>query len=45
MHSCVSKCIDRKLDLTNMFLGPITAKLIAKWIIHEQIEITHLILA
>ena len=28
-----------------MFLGPLTAKVIAKWIIHEQIEITHLILA
>ena len=28
-----------------MFLGPITAKLLAHWIIHRTIDITHLILA
>ena len=38
------KCINRQLNLTNMFLGAITATLIAKWMMLGQIDITHLLL-
>lgn len=41
-ESINEKCINRKLNLTNMFLGPITATLVAKWIMLGHIDITHL---
>lgn len=38
------KCINRKLKLINCFLGPLCAKLIAKWLLNGQIVIAQLIL-
>ena len=36
---------NRKLNLTNMMIGPQTAQLLSNWIISNRIEITHLILS
>ena len=43
--TCEEKCINKRLNLTNMFLGPITAQLIARWMLSGQIDITHLLLS
>ena len=40
----MSKCINRKLNLFNMFLGVKSANLIARWLIAEKIDVTHLLL-
>jgi len=40
----LESCLDRRLDLTNMFLGSKTAALLATWIQNNQIDITHLLL-
>lgn len=41
----ISKCINRRLNLCNMFLGVHSAQLISRWIITEHVDITHLNLA
>ena len=43
--NCMNKCINRKLNLFNMFLGLKSAQLIARWLIADKIDITHLLLA
>ena len=35
---------NRKLNLTNMMIGPLTARLLSNWILTEKIDITHLLL-
>ena len=35
-------CFNRRLDLTKMFLGTNTAKLIARLLMREEIDLTHL---
>ena len=42
---CNEKCLNRKINLENMLVGPVTAQLLANWIIQGQIDITHLLLA
>ena len=42
---CSEKCLNRKINLENMFVGPVTAQLLANWIIQGLIDITHLLLA
>ena len=36
---------NRKCNLNNMLIGPVTAALLARWILSGSIDITHLILA
>ena len=36
---------NRKLNLTNMMIGPLSAQLLSDWILDQRIDITHLILA
>ena len=43
-ESCQTKCVNRKLNLFNMFLGLKSAQLITKWIIGGKIDVTHLLL-
>lgn len=43
--NCNEKCINRKIDLTNMFLGPITAHLISIWMLQGAVEPSHLLLS
>ena len=38
-------CQNRKLNLTNMMIGPRTAQLLSKWLMTEQLDITHLLLS
>ena len=42
--TCQAKCIKKKLNLTNMFLGPSSALLLSQWILGEKIDITHFLL-
>jgi len=42
VRHCYEKCINRKLNLSKLFLGPRSASLLAFWIRTEQIDITHL---
>lgn len=42
---CYEKCVDRKLNLQKLMLGRNSAALIAKWILTEEISISHLLLA
>ena len=35
---------NRKLNLTNMMIGPLTAQLLSFWILSGQIDVTHLLL-
>lgn len=44
VETCKEKCVNKKMNLTNMFLGPITASLIGRWMLAELIDITHLYL-
>ena len=44
MDAINEKCKNRILNLTNMFLGPITAALVAKWLMLGHIDITHLLM-
>ena len=43
-ESIQERCVNRKLNLTNMFLGPMTAQLISHWMILNRIDVTHLLL-
>jgi hypothetical protein len=38
------KCIDRKLNLEKLLLGRQSAALLAKWMLTEEISISHLLL-
>jgi hypothetical protein len=38
------KCIDRKLNLEKLLLGRQSAALLAKWMIAEEISVSHLLL-
>ena len=42
---CNEKCMNRKINLENMFVGPITAQLLANWIMLGLIDFTELLLA
>ena len=37
--------MNRKINLENMFVGPVTAQLLANWIMLGLIEFTELLLA
>ena len=41
---CYEKCMNRKINLENMFLGPVTAQLLANWILLGLIDVTHIML-
>jgi hypothetical protein len=41
----MEKCIDRKLNLSKMMLGKQSASLIASWLLNDEINVSHLILA
>ena len=42
---CNEKCMNRKINLENMFVGPVTAQLLANWTMLGLIEFTELLLA
>ena len=42
--TCMEKCLNRKMNLEKMFLGPVTATLLANWLMLGLIEVSHLLL-
>ena len=38
------RCKNRRMNLTGMFLGPVTATLVARWMMLGHVDITHLLL-
>ena len=45
ISQCSEMCVNRKLRLEKMFLGTKTAALIAKWLIENSVDITHLLMS
>jgi hypothetical protein len=40
VNTVQKKCVDRKLNLENLFIGPATASLIALWLATRQIQVS-----
>ena len=38
----MAKCTNKRLNLSNMFLGSATAQLISKWLLAERVDIAYL---